>query len=82
MENKAEKNGNSLENIHVDDYRRKDSKDSSEEGGKRKVMMNGCADNELTETKNLNRHFRSKLREVFFDVVKDGFQAPEDAKWI
>jgi len=24
--------------------------------------MNGCADKELTETKNLNRHFRSKLR--------------------
>lgn len=24
--------------------------------------MTGCADKELTETKNLNRHFRSKLR--------------------
>ena len=34
--------------------------------------MNGCADNELTETKNLNRHFRSKLREVFNDLVKFG----------
>ena len=39
-------------------------------------MMNGCADNELTETKNLNRHFRSKLREVYFDVAKEGVEAP------
>lgn len=54
------KNGGSSENR--DDHRRKDSKESSEEATKRKVMMNGCADNELTETKNLNRHFRSKLR--------------------
>ena len=44
-------------------------------------MMNGCADNELTETKNLNRHFRSKLREVYYDLEKIS-QVPEDAKWI
>ena len=31
--------------------------------------MTGCADKELTETKNLNRHFRSKLREVLRDLV-------------
>lgn len=58
------------------DFKRKDSKESSDEGTRRKVMMNGCADNELTETKNLNRHFRSKLREVYFDVAKDGVEAP------
>ena len=31
--------------------------------------MTGCADKELTETKNLNRHFRSKLREVLRDLA-------------
>jgi hypothetical protein len=31
--------------------------------------MTGCADKELTETKNLNRHFRSKLREVLRDML-------------
>ena len=36
--------------------------------------MTGCADKELTETKNLNRHFRSKLREVLRDLVT----SPED----
>ena len=30
--------------------------------------MTGCADKQLTETKNLNRHFRSKLREVLKEV--------------
>ena len=33
--------------------------------------MTGCADKELTETKNLNRHFRSKLREVLRELVSE-----------
>lgn len=42
--------------------------------------MTGCADKELTETKNLNRHFRSKLREVLRDLTNQA--QTEDAKQI
>ena len=40
--------------------------------------MTGCADKELTETKNLNRHFRSKLREVLRDLVTTPEEGNED----
>ena len=45
--------------------------------------MNGCADKELTETKNLNRHFRSKLRQVLRDLTAiNSEERPEDSKFI
>lgn len=44
--------------------------------------MTGCADKELTETKNLNRHFRSKLREVLRDLVANPEEQHPDATFI
>jgi hypothetical protein len=44
--------------------------------------MTGCADKELTETKNLNRHFRSKLREVLRDLAPEIQDQHEDYKFI
>lgn len=52
---KSKEEQNSLER-QVRKHRRKSSN------------MTGCADKQLTETKNLNRHFRSKLREVLRDL--------------
>ena len=44
--------------------------------------MTGCADKELTETKNLNRHFRSKLREVLRDLAPEIQDQHEDYKFV
>lgn len=44
--------------------------------------MTGCADKELTETKNLNRHFRSKLREVLRDLASTTEEENVDYKFV